>query len=159
MKYVLQTVRQYWQLVIAFNLTTQCRCRGGGKWGHVPRGASTHLIQPFKNAVLSWNLDQNIPKNAYFWEKICKIAAVSGASPPNPRWPPAARGAALIPPHQSSYIVNSFFCICTQSTDSFGINQKILSSCNYSGNTLQAFSLEKIMLHFVCHGYGNCNHR
>jgi len=32
-------------------------------------GASTYLLSPFKNAVLSRNLDQNMPKNAYFWEK------------------------------------------------------------------------------------------
>jgi len=31
-------------------------------------------------------------------EKICKIAAASGASPPNPRWPTAAGGSALKPP-------------------------------------------------------------
>jgi len=43
----------------------------GSKSGHAPRvvvlgGASTHLIQPLKNVVLSINLDQNTPKNAYF---------------------------------------------------------------------------------------------
>jgi len=36
-----------------FNLPTQWRSRGGGKWVHAPRGAllggaSTHLIQPCK---------------------------------------------------------------------------------------------------------------
>jgi len=45
--------------------------RKGGKWDHVPRGASTFLIQPIKNAVLSRNLDQNMPKNAYFWKNSC----------------------------------------------------------------------------------------
>jgi len=53
-----------------------------GKWGHTLQGASTHLIQPFKNAVLSRILDQIMPKNAYFWKKSCKIAAASGAPPP-----------------------------------------------------------------------------
>jgi len=37
--------------------------------GAVLGGASKHLIQPFKNAVLSRNLDQNIPKNAIFEKK------------------------------------------------------------------------------------------
>jgi len=55
--------------------------------GHAPRGAviggaSTQLIQPFKNVDLSRNLDQNMPKNAYFLKKNCKIAAASGARPP-----------------------------------------------------------------------------
>jgi len=60
----LQTIRQYGQLVIAFNLPTQWR--RGGKWGYAPRGAvlrgaSTHLIQPFINAILSRNrLDQKL---------------------------------------------------------------------------------------------------
>jgi len=61
-------------LAIAFNLPNEWRSRGGGKWGHAPRGAvlgsaSTHLIQLFKIAVLSRKLDKNMPKNAYFLEK------------------------------------------------------------------------------------------
>jgi len=52
---------------IVFNLPTQWHSKGGGKWGHLPRdavlgGESTHLIQPFKNEVLSRNLDR--PKYA-----------------------------------------------------------------------------------------------
>jgi len=42
-------------------------------------------------------LDQNMPKNAYFWEKSCKIAAAS-APHPNPPWPPEAGGFASRPP-------------------------------------------------------------
>jgi len=34
---------------------------------------------------LSRNLDQNMHKNALFFEKISKIAAALGAPPPNPR--------------------------------------------------------------------------
>jgi len=59
----------------------------GGKRVQVPRGAvleglSTHLIQLFKNAVLSRNLDQTMPKNAKFLEKSCKITAASEAPKP-----------------------------------------------------------------------------
>jgi len=44
---------------------------------------------------LSKNLDQNMHKNALFFEKKTgKIAAALGAPPPNPRWPPAAGGGA-----------------------------------------------------------------
>jgi len=44
-------------------------------WGHAPRGAgfegeSTHTFNHLKR-VLSRNLDQNGPKNAYFMEKSC----------------------------------------------------------------------------------------
>jgi len=41
-------------------------------------GAPT-LFMPLKNAFLSRNLDQRMPKNAYFLEKAIKIAAASGA--------------------------------------------------------------------------------
>jgi len=34
--------------------------------------SSIYFIQPFKNAFLSRNLDQNMPKNAYFWKRSCK---------------------------------------------------------------------------------------
>jgi len=42
-------------------------------WGHAPQdaslgSASTPFIQLF-NMILSRNLDPNMPKNAYFWEK------------------------------------------------------------------------------------------
>jgi len=36
--------------------------------GNLPSHALT-VIQRFKNAVLSRNLDQNMLKNAYFWKK------------------------------------------------------------------------------------------
>jgi len=49
--------------------------------------------------------------------------------------PPVAGGSAPRPPHQSSYTVNSSLCICPQTqTDSFGIDQTPLLSCNYSEN-------------------------
>jgi len=54
-----------------------------------PWGTSTHLIQPFKNAVLSRNLDQNMPKNAYFLKKAVKLPLRQGAPLPNPRWRPS----------------------------------------------------------------------
>jgi len=46
-------------------------CSGAGTGGVGGEGASTstHLIQPFKNAALSRNLDQIMPINAYFWKK------------------------------------------------------------------------------------------
>jgi len=57
-------------LVIAFNLPFSGVARGREEhapWGAGLRGASTHFIQPFKNAVLSRNLDCNMCKNAYFF--------------------------------------------------------------------------------------------
>jgi len=63
------------KLVIAVNLPTQWCSRRGGKWEPAPWGAvlesaSTYLIQPFKNVVLTQNsLDQIMPKIAYFWKK------------------------------------------------------------------------------------------
>jgi len=38
-----------------------------------------------------------MPKNAYFLEKICEVAAASGTSPPNSHWYPAAGGSAPDP--------------------------------------------------------------
>jgi len=35
-----------------------------------------------------------MPKNAYCFEKSCKIAAAPGAPPPIPCWPPAIEVAA-----------------------------------------------------------------
>jgi len=52
-----------------------------GKWRHAPQGASTHLIQPFKNAVLSRNLNQIMSKNAYFWKKAVKSPKRRGLRP------------------------------------------------------------------------------
>jgi len=37
----------------------------GTRVGRRPWGASTHFTQPFKNAFLRINLDQNMPKNVY----------------------------------------------------------------------------------------------
>jgi len=39
------------------------------KWGHVRRDASTHLIQQFKNAILSRNLEQNMSRMHIFGGK------------------------------------------------------------------------------------------
>jgi len=52
----------------------------------------------FKIMFLSRNLDQNMPKNAYSFEKSFKIAAASGAPSLNPRWPPATEGFSPRPP-------------------------------------------------------------
>jgi len=41
-------------------------------------------MQSFKNTFLSNNLDQNMHKNALFFEKNWKIAAALGAPPPDP---------------------------------------------------------------------------
>jgi len=64
-------------------------------------GTATHLIQPFKNAILSRYLDQNMPKNAYFWKKSCKIAAASGARPQTPSFLSSLTAVAFVE------------CICT----------------------------------------------
>jgi len=61
-------------------------------------GAQQHTLCSHLNVFLSRNLDQSMLKNAYFLVKHCKIVSVSGASPPNPRLPSAARGSAHIPP-------------------------------------------------------------
>jgi len=96
MSETIQTVRQYGQLVIAFDLPTQCRSREEGQVGTraSERINIAYFIQPFKNAVLSKNLDQSMPKDTYFWKKSCKITAASGTPSSNPRWPPAAGGSA-----------------------------------------------------------------
>jgi len=53
----------------------QWRSKGvGGNWRHAPRGTGplgciSTLLQSFKNAFLSKNLDENMLKNAYFLEK------------------------------------------------------------------------------------------
>jgi len=93
----------YGQLVIALNLPTQWRSRGGVKWRHLSRSASTHFIQPFKSAVLSLHLDQNMPKKAYFWKKCCKIAAVS-----SPQIPFGFRHLGT--PPQNTSIVTFAYC-------------------------------------------------
>jgi len=38
------------------------------------------LFRHFKNELFSRNFGQNMPKNAYFLEKSCKIAAAPGGS-------------------------------------------------------------------------------
>jgi len=48
-------------------------------------GAHQHtsdLIQPFINTVLSRNLYQTMPKNAYFWKKAVKLSQRWGTLPP-----------------------------------------------------------------------------
>jgi len=60
--------------------------KGGGHAGACapgrrPWGRISTLFQPFKNALLSTSLDQNMHKNAYFLEKSCKIAAASNGFP------------------------------------------------------------------------------
>jgi len=42
---------------------------GAGLVGAGLGGASTHFFQPFKSSFLSKTLDQNMPKNAYFYGK------------------------------------------------------------------------------------------
>jgi len=54
---------------------------------HAVRTHEQHTLQSFKNTFLSRNLDQNMLKNALFFEKVWKIAAALGTPPPNPRWP------------------------------------------------------------------------
>jgi len=80
---------------------------GGGNWGHAPWGAgsgraSTHFIQPYKNAFFSIIQTEMYLKLRIFWKKSCKIVAASGALPPNSRWPPAAGDSASRPPCCSS---------------------------------------------------------
>jgi len=83
-----------------------------------------------------------MPKNILFLLKNCKNRKRWGLCPQTPI-PPAAGGSASRPQHQSSYIARSSLCICPQSTDSFGINQKTLFSCNYSGSSAPGFRRRK----------------
>jgi len=53
------------------------------------------LLRHLKNVFFSRNLGQNMPKNAYFLEKGCKIAAATGDSAPEP--PLASGGWGLRP--------------------------------------------------------------
>jgi len=53
------------------------------------------LLRHLKNEFFSRNLVQNMPKNAYFLEKVCKIAATPGGSAPEP--PLAGGGWRLRP--------------------------------------------------------------
>jgi len=68
-----------------------------------------------------------MPNNVLF---LLKNRQTLGLCPQTP-FPPADGCSAPRPPHWSSYIVSSFY-ICTQSINTFGINQKILISCSYS---------------------------
>jgi len=49
--------------------------------GRRPWGRINTLFQPFKNAFLSTNFDQNISKNANFLEKNCKSPQRRGTAP------------------------------------------------------------------------------
>jgi len=53
----------------------------------------THFIQPFENALLSRNLDQNNPKNAYFLVKTVKSQQRRGLQ----SWPLVSGGWWLRP--------------------------------------------------------------
>jgi len=106
-----KTIKQYGSMgnwSYSFNLPTSGVAGEGVKWGHVPRGTSTHFIQPFKNAVLSRNLEQNMLKNAHFWKKSVKSSQLRGFS--NPRWPPAAGSSAPKPPHCYFRLLLYSFC-------------------------------------------------
>jgi len=76
-----------------------------------------------------------MPKNVLFSLKNCKNRQKLGALP---SYPLSSGGWGLrfhTPTLVILHIVNCSLCICLQSTDSFGINQKTLFSCNYSGST------------------------
>jgi len=59
---------------------------GGGNWGHTPRGALTHFIQPFKTHFKQKFRPKYALKMLTFCKKNCKIAAASEDPPSNPRW-------------------------------------------------------------------------
>jgi len=86
---------------------TQWRSRGGEQVGTriavrslSGRSNTLTVIQPFKNAVLSRNLDQNMPKNSYFWRKSCKSRSVGRSAP---ELPLASGGGGLRPQTSSHY--------------------------------------------------------
>jgi len=60
------------------------------------------LFRHFKNEFFSRTLGQNMPKNAYFLEKSCKIAAVSGGSAPEP---PMASGSWGLRPQNPAFLL------------------------------------------------------
>jgi len=92
-------------------------------------------------------------KNAYFLKKIVKNRLSVGGS--TPELPFASGG----PSHQLSCIVNSPPCIYPQITDSFGINQKTLFSCNYIGSAPGFRRRKKMRCISYATDYGNNNHR
>jgi len=103
-----------------------------------------------------------MPKNVLFSLKNCKNRQTLGALSPDPL---CLRRLGAPPPdphiNHLTYCEYCSLCICLQSTDSFGINQKTLFSCNYSWSA-PGFRRRKIMLHFVCHRLRkliNCSHR
>jgi len=75
-----------------------------------------------------------MPKNVLISFKNCKNRQTLGSAPR----PPCLRRR---PPHQTLWILLSS-ASALQSTDSFGIIQKILFSCNYSGSA-PGFRLRK----------------
>jgi len=52
-------------------------------------GASTHFIQTFKMRFQqTYSIDQNVPKNAYFLQKISKVRLRASVSPRRLEAPP-----------------------------------------------------------------------
>jgi len=72
-----------------------------GKWGHAPQGASTHLIQPFKNTVLSRNLDQIMLKMRIFGKNLENRRSVGGSAPN----PPLASGGWRLRPQTPALLL------------------------------------------------------
>jgi len=78
--------------------------------GRSPWSASTLFIQPFKNAVLSRNLDQNMLKNAYFWKKLQNRCSVKCSAPRTPVGlrrlgaPPTGATALLLSPTAITFV-------------------------------------------------------
>jgi len=58
----------------------------------------TKYFAVFNMMISSKNANQNMLKNSFFFEKICKNSLGSGGPPPDPSWLPAAGGSAPRPP-------------------------------------------------------------
>jgi len=84
-------------------ITLSGASKGGMRHGVQALEAHQHtLFKHLKNEFFNRNADQNMPKNAYFLEKGCKISAAPGGET---RWLPAAGDSVPRPLHCYSHLL------------------------------------------------------
>jgi len=95
--------------------------------------ASIHIVT-FKNTFLSRYLEQNMLKNALFFEKAGKIAAALGDPPPKP--PLACGGWGFSPqtPPPPSYVTSTQFRVAFEQCSNFLASLKLRSFISYLGD-------------------------
>jgi len=102
------------QCVLEFqSVHTQWRSREVSKRRHAPRGTvlgsvSAHFTQTLK-LVFQQKFRPNVPKNAHFLEKGCKIAAEPEGSVPEP--PSASSSWVFRPPPDSRVVTPTYRCL------------------------------------------------